>query len=195
MIIGYIRVSTGGQTVENQRLAIYEAGYRPDQWFEINASSRKSMEKRRISELLELVGPDDKIVVSELSRLSRSIGQTIMLIDAIQKTGVQLHCLKENIKLYGGKRDIQSKVMTTMFALFAEIERDLISERTKEGIERARKAGSKIGRPKGLGKSKLDPHRSKIEEWIEKGLSKTAMAKLLDVNYTTIDHYIKTRNL
>ena len=65
--------------------------------FEINASSRKSMEKRRISELLELVGPDDRIVVSELSRLSRSIGQTIMLIDAIQKTGAKFHCLKNSL--------------------------------------------------------------------------------------------------
>jgi DNA invertase Pin-like site-specific DNA recombinase len=195
MIIGYVRVSTGGQTVENQRLAIYEAGYKPDQWFELSVSSRKSFGKRRIDELIEIVGKGDLVVVAELSRLSRSIGQTIILIDKLQEVGAGLHCLKEGIKLDGKKQDIQSKVMTTMFALFAEIERDLISERTKEGIERARKEGKTLGRPKGPGKSKLDEKRAEIVQYLGIGLNVTAIAKLVGGKWSTVDHYIKTRDL
>lgn len=195
MIIGYVRVSTGGQTVENQKLAIYEAGYKPDKWYEVNASSRKSLRKRRVNELLDMLNKDDLVVVAELSRLSRSIGQTILLIDELQKIGARLHCIKENIKLDGGKMDIQGKVMTTMFALFADIERDLISERTKEGIERARSEGKNIGRPKGPGKSKLDERRAEIIEYLKLGLNVSAIAKLVGANWNTVGNFIKSRNL
>ena len=99
--------------------------------------------------------PGDRLVVSELSRLGRSLGQVVAVLDALAKAGVAFVALKENIRVEG-KRDIQTKVMTTLFALFAEVERDLISERTREGLARARSSGRKLGRPKGsLGVSRL----------------------------------------
>ena len=89
------------------------------------------------------------LVVSELSRLGRSLGQIVTILDALAKAGVAFVALKENIRVEG-RRDIQSKVMTTLFALFAEVERDLISERTREGLARARGSGRKLGRPEGF---------------------------------------------
>ncbi len=195
MIIGYLRVSSGGQTVDSQRLSIYDAGYKPDHWFEVSSSSRKGFDKRKISELMEALKSGDRLVVSELSRLSRSIGQTILIIDEIYKAGAELHCIKENIKLVGGKRDIQSKVMTTMFALFAEIERDLISERTKEGIERARQSGKILGRPKGNGPHPLDNQRLEIITLLGKGISISSIAKMIEKPEHTVGYYIKTRRL
>ena len=91
----------------------------------------------------------DRLVVSELSRLGRSLGQIVAILDALAKAGVAFVAQKETIRVEG-KRDIQTKVMTTLFALFAEVERDLISERTREGLAKARASGRKLGRPKKL---------------------------------------------
>jgi len=195
MIIGYVRVSTNGQTVENQRLAIYEAGYRPDNWFEVNASSRKSLAYRRINELLELVKPGDTVVVAELSRLGRSVGQVATMVNELVSKKVELHCLKERIRVGGGEAlDIQTKVMVTMFSLFAEIERDLISERTKEGLFRALGEGKRLGRPKGIGKSKIDERGLEVAEWVKLGISVSSMAKMLGMSPSTVSHYIKSRS-
>ena len=96
------------------------------------------------------------MIVSELSWLGRLLGQIVAILDALAKAGIAFAALKENIRVEG-KRDIQTKVMTTLFALFAEVERDLISERTREGLAKARASGRKLGRPKGsLGVSRLD---------------------------------------
>jgi DNA invertase Pin-like site-specific DNA recombinase len=196
MIIGYLRVSTGGQTVDSQRLAIYEAGYKPDHWYEINGSSTLPLQRRRVDELLEQLQTGDTLVVTELSRLGRSIGQIVTLVDALLHKKVRLHCLKEGIKLDGsGQMDMQTEVMCSLFGLFSSIERRLISERTKEGIARARQAGAKIGRPKGVGKSKLDEHKQDLKKWLELGLNPTAISKLLQVSRTAVTHYIKTRNI
>ena len=109
------------------------------------------------------------------SRRSR-IGAAVL--DALAKVGVAFVALKENIRVEG-KRDIQTKVMTTLFTLFAEVERDLISERTREGLARARSSGRKLGRPKGsLGVSRLDGKEDEIRRFLELGVSKTAIAKL-----------------
>ena len=97
----------------------------------------------------------DRLVVSELSRLGRSLGQIVAILDALAKAGVAFVAMKENIRIEG-QRDIQTKVMTTLFALFAEVERDLISGRTREGLAKARSSGRKLGRPKGsLGVSQI----------------------------------------
>lgn len=169
-------------------------GTGPDHWYEVNASSRKSLSHRRIDELLEQVRPGDKIVVTELSRLGRSVGQVAMLVNELVKNKVELHCLKENIRLGAMVMDIQTKVMVTMFSLFAEIERDLISERTKEGLTRAVSEGKILGRPKGNGKSKIDDRATDVTLWIKQGVSTASMAKMCGVSWTAMDHYIKTRH-
>ena len=196
---GYIRVSTDHQTTENQKLAILEYANREkisvDNWIDSNKSSRKSTKDRRIDELLKKMVEGDTLIVAELSRLGRSVGQIAMFVDEVVHRKIKIICLKENITL-NGKRDIQTKVMITMFSLFAEIERDLISERTKEGLARARAEGKLLGRPKGtLGTSKLDGKEKEISDYLKKGVNKANIAKIYGVSWPTINNFIKTRQI
>jgi DNA invertase Pin-like site-specific DNA recombinase len=198
-VYGYIRVSTDQQNTENQKLAILDYANKNnlnvDEWIKSNASSRKSTKERKIDYLLNQVKKDDTIIVAELSRLARSVGQIAILVDALIKKKVKVICIKENIKL-NGRQDIQTKVMITMFSLFSEIERDLISERTKEGLKRARAEGKLLGRPKGsLGKSKLDGKEIEIKSYMDKGVTKANIARIFDVSWPTMDNFIKTRKL
>ena len=197
--IGYIRVSSDKQTVDNQRLAILEYcqahKLAVNEWIEIEMSSRKSTKQRRIEELMERLQKGDTLIVSELSRLARSVGQIATIVDTLIRNGVRIICLKESIDLNGSK-DMTSKVMITMFSLFAEIERDLISERTKEGLKRARAQGKLLGRPKGIpGKSKLDGKEQEIEDLLSKGVTKANIARICGVGATTMSHFIRTRKL
>ena len=139
--------------------------------------------------------PADVLLVSELSRLGRSVSQIIFLIEKLIAKKVRLVAIKEGIDLLG-KADLQTKVMITLFSLFAELERDLISERTKEGLAQARAKGKIIGRPKGaLGKSKLDGKENEIQLLLQKRVSKSAIARILEVPDPTLRHFIKSRQL
>jgi DNA invertase Pin-like site-specific DNA recombinase len=134
-------------------------------------------------------------LVSELSRLGRSVGQIIQLVDRLIKQRVRLIAIKENIQL-NGTQDIQTKVLVTMLSLFAEIERDLIAERTKEGLAAARAKGRRPGRPKGvLGTSKLTGREAEIQTFLTKTVSKAAIAKILGVSRSTLHHFIQSRRL
>lgn len=133
-------------------------------------------------------------MVSELSRLGRSVGQIIQLLDELIKLKVKFIAVKENIQL-DGKQDIQTKMMVTMFGLFAEIERDLISERTREGLQNARDKGKSLGRPKGIGKSKLDGKEAEIKVLLDKKIPKASIAKIMDVSRSNLLHFIKSRCL
>ncbi len=197
-IYAYIRKSTDHQNTENQKLVIYEHaeknGLIIDHWFDVGCSSRKSNKERRIDELLETMETGDTLIVAELSRLGRSVGQMLSLIDQLIKKQVKVISLKENIRLEGA-HDIPSKVMVTMFSLFADIERDLISERTKEGLARARANGKLLGRPKGPGKSKLDPYREEIIALLKTGSSKTYLSKKYKVTAPTLYNWLKKNNV
>lgn len=197
--IAYLRISTVGQDCDNQRFAILDYAHRRkiniDEFISMQVSSRKTPQQRGILELLKRLEPGDVLLVSELSRLGRSVGQIIQMIDHLIAKQIRFVAIKENIEL-SGKQDIQTKVMVTMFGLFAEIERDLISERTKEGIAAARIKGRIIGRPKGtLGKSKLDGKDSEIRLLLEKDVGTTSIAKIMGVSRTTLRHFIRTRRL
>lgn len=198
-IWGYARVSTEQQNTENQKLAILEYANQKhlkiNNWIETKTSSRKSTKERRIDELLSQLQEGDSIIVAELSRLGRSVGQIAMLVDELLKKKVRVICLKENITL-NGKADISTKVMITMFSLFAEIERELISERTKEGLTRARAEGRLLGRPKGtIGKSKLDGKEKEIKEFLAKGVNRANIARFYGVSFPTLENFLKTRGL
>jgi DNA invertase Pin-like site-specific DNA recombinase len=196
--IAYLRVSKDTQDTDNQRLAILDYAHKNkieiDKFIKISASSRKSMRERRIDELFELLNVGDRLVVSELSRLGRSVGQIIQLVDYLIKKKVAFIAIKENIKL-NGSQDIQTKVMVTMFGLFAEIERDLISERTKQGLAAAKAKGKIIGRPKGSFKSRLDGREAEIKDLLKKKVSKASIAKIMEISRTALYSFIKTRNL
>jgi DNA invertase Pin-like site-specific DNA recombinase len=135
--IAYLRVSTGSQDLANQKLAVLDYArqnrFAVDRFVEAQASSRKGPDQRRTDELLGALAAGDRLVVSELSRLGRSLGQVIQLVDELVKRKVRFTAIKEGIR-FEGKQDLQTKVMVALFGLFAEVERDLISERTKEAF-------------------------------------------------------------
>lgn len=197
--LAYLRVSTDRQDLKNQRLEILDyaqkQGLNIDGFIEIEMSSRKTPKQRRIEELMSSLNKGDLLIVSELSRLGRSVGQVVRLVDTLIKSKIRLIAIKEGIDI-DGKRDMKTKVMITMFTLFAEIERDLISERTKQGLKAARERGKLLGRPKGsLGKSKLDGKEDIIKEELKYGVAKAAIARKLGVSRTSMVSFIKSRKL
>lgn len=198
--IAYLRISTGDQELNNQRLAILDYAHKNkiqiDMFLEKQISSRKTVKERGIDGLLDGASAGDLILVSELSRLGRSVGQVIQIVDTLVKNKIRFIAIKENINLNGGKQDIQSKVMVTMFSLFAEIERDLISERTREGLIAARAKGRILGRPKGSwGTSRLDGKEAEIQMLLKKKVSKASIAKIMDVSRSALLYFIESRKL
>lgn len=197
--IAYLRVSTIDQELDTQRLAILDYAHQHqlviDEFVVIQASSRRNSADRGIDRLLTGLQPADTLLVSELSRLGRSLSQIVGIIDRLINQQVRFISIKESIELFGSQ-DIKNKVMVTMFGLFAEIERDLISERTKEGLAAARAKGKIIGRPKGvLGRSKLDGKEEEIRLLLSKEVSKSSIAKIYGVSRTALYHFIQTRKL
>jgi DNA invertase Pin-like site-specific DNA recombinase len=197
--IAYLRISTGSQDLANQKLAVLDYArqkrFAIDRFIEAQVSSRKGRDQRRIEELLGTLAAGDRLVVSELSRLGRSLSQVIQIVDELVKQKVRFIAIKEAIR-FEGKQDMQTKVMIALFGLFAEVERDLISERTKEGLAAARARGRLLGRPKGsLGKSKLDGKEGEIRMLLEKEVSKASIAKIMGVSSTNLRHFIRTRKL
>lgn len=197
--IAYIRVSTEGQDLANQKLAILDYAqrnrFKVDEFIEIRVSTRRRPEKRRIDETLGLLKNGDRLVVSELSRLGRSLGQIIAIVNQLVEQQACFVAIKEGIQ-FERKQDLKTKVMVALFGLFAEVERDLISERTKEGVAAARAQGRMPGRPKGaLGTSKLDGRDEEIELLLKKGVSKAVIAKIMGVSRTAFYHFIRTRKL
>lgn len=197
-IVGYARVSTQEQDLKNQHYEILSYASKNDlkitTWVEAKVSSRKTTKERLIDTLLEKLKNGDTLIVAELSRLGRSVGQIAIIANTLVETGVKLICIKENMTL-DGSPDIQSKVMLTMFSLFAEIERDLISKRTKAGLKKAKSEGKLLGRPKGIGKSKLDGKEDEIKELLQKGVGKASIAKIYECSWPCVNHFTKTRNL
>jgi len=135
------------------------------------------------------------LIVSELSRMGRSVGEIIATVDTLVKRKIRFIAVKENIRL-NGSQDMQTKVIVTMFSLFAEIERDLISMWTKEGLAAAKASGKKLGRRKGaLGKSKLDGREDKIKRFLALGVSKASIAKITGVDRSTLHNFIRSRGI
>lgn len=197
--VAYLRISTGGQSLDSQRLAVLDYAHRHglmvQTFVETHASTRHPGARQGVATLLEQLHPGDLLLVSELSRLGRSVGQIIQLVDRLLKQQVQLVAIKEHIHLTG-TQDLQTKVMITLFGLFAEIERDLIVERTKEGLAAARAQGRLPGRPRGvLGTSRLTGHEAEIQRLLAKTVSKASIAKILGVSRSTLHAFIQSRHL
>lgn len=197
--IAYLRVSTNVQDLNSQKLAILDfarkEGFGIDEFVEITISSRRSQQRDQLLDTIQELNKGDRLVVSELSRLGRSLGQVIAIVDSLVKRKVRFIAIKEGIR-FEGKQTLQSKVMVTLFALFSEVERDLISERTKEGLASAKASGKLLGRPKGsLGRSKLEGREQEIQMLLDKGVSKASIAKITDVSRTNLLHFIRTRQL
>jgi DNA invertase Pin-like site-specific DNA recombinase len=197
--VAYVRVSTDTQDVTHQRLAILEFARTErmavDAFLEVQASSRRSGTVRQLDVLLGSLEPGDALIVSELSRLGRSVGEIITLVDRLMHHRVRVFALKEGLRLTG-VHDLQSRVMVTLFSLFAEIERALLSLRTKEALATARAAGKRLGRPPGArGKSKLDGKEHEIQTLLALQVSKASIAKITGVDRSTLYHFIRSRGL
>ncbi|HAT7956447.1 TPA: resolvase [Legionella pneumophila] len=169
MIYGYVRVSTQDQSVESQKNSIIryciEQKLMVDEWIELEMSSRKSTALRRIDELLDRLSPDDVVIASELSRLGRSIKETLNTIETIVQDKLsRLILIKQNLDLNpNAKNNVANKVLITIFSMLAELERDFISERTKEGLRARAAKGIKLGKPKGVIQASMyDKDREKI---------------------------------
>lgn len=197
--IAYLRVSTSQQDLKNQRYEILDyaqrRGLQVDDFIEAEVSSRKGTVERMIDHLLSRLGAGDTVIVSELSRIGRSTVEILNIINSFTRKGVQLVAIKQNLTV-SGNGDMQSKVMLTMFSLFAEMERDLISERTKRALEAKKAAGVKIGRPKGrTSASKLDGMEMQIGELLQKKVSLASIAKIFTVSRGTVYNFIYSRKL
>ena len=197
--IAYVRVSTDAQDVTHQRLAVLEFARTErmvvDTFLEIQASSRHSLKVRHIEVLFDSLERGDTLIVSELSRLGRSVGAIITTVDRLVHHQIRVFALKEGLRLTGAQ-DLQSRVIVTLFGLFAEIEHTLLSLRTKEALAAARAAGKRLGRPPGaLGKSKLDGKEQEMQTLLGLQVSKASIAKITGVDRSTLYHFMQSRRL
>ena len=194
MIYGYIRVSTDVQTVENQRFEIEQYAIKNslivNGWIEETISGTKAYNKRALGKLLKKVKKDDLIICSELSRLGRNLFMIMEILNICMQKECKVWTIKDGYRLGD---DIQSKVLAFAFGLSAEIERNLISQRTKEALARKKAEGTILGRPKGAKSSylKLSSKDKKIRELYNGKVSKSEIAHILGVHRITVSNYIK----
>jgi DNA invertase Pin-like site-specific DNA recombinase len=196
MTYGYIRVSSDKQTVENQRFEIerfcLENDLKIEQWIEETNSGSKIPEKRLLGPLLAGVQKGDLIICSELSRLGRSLFMIMSILNHLMLNGVRVWTIKDNYRLGD---NIQSKVLAFAFGLSAEIERDLISQRTKEALARKRFEGKILGRPYGSKSTfvKLSGCELDIQVLLRRRFSKTAIGRIYSVNRMTVGTFVRER--
>jgi len=198
-IVAYLRASTDKQDLSHQKLEIYEfarkQNFHIETFLEITISSRKTAQQRRIDEMLTVLEADDTLIVTELSRLGRSTSEVIALINTMVQRSIRVICIKQGLDL--SQHDMQSKIVVTLFSLFGELERDLLSVRTKEALAAKKQQGIILGKPKGtIQKSKFDGDRDRICELLRLGLSVRKIANLLGYhNHLALNTYIHKRNL
>lgn len=195
MTYGYIRVSSDRQTVENQRFEINNfcsrEGLRIDGWIEETISGTKAYTKRELGKLLRRIRAGDLIICAELSRLGRSLFMIMEILNLCMTKEAKVWTVKDNYRLGD---DIQSKVLAFAFGLSAEIERNLISQRTREALARKRSEGVVLGRPRGRRtapeKHKLHHRRTIIRELLALGTPRRQIARLCHVDRNTLSRYL-----
>lgn len=202
MVYGYLRVSKMDQHLESQKslIARYAVDHKMiiDEWIQVEISSRKSVEKRRITELLDKVETGDVVIVSEISRVGRSIKEVLQIIEElIQVKKCRLVLVKQGLDLDPtNKNDMTNKILLTIFTMMAELERDFISERTKEGLKARKERGIILGKPKGIiQKSMYDKDKDKIENLYQLGvpLNTIINTHLKYGGYLSLKYYINKR--
>ena len=192
MVYGYIRVSSDRQTVENQRFEINNFCKREkikvEKWIEETISGTKAPEKRELGKMIKKLNKGDIVICSELSRLGRSLFMILDVLSLCMKKEIKLWTIKDNYRL---GNDIESKVLAFAFGLSAEIERNLISQRTKEALARVKAEGRHLGRQFGSKNQKhiLDSKLNELHVMQSNNISKTEIAKRLKVSRATIQRY------
>ena len=192
MIYGYIRVSTEEQNLDNQKKAISEK-FTVDKWIEEKRSGTVDFRKRNLGDLMEHLQADDILVITELSRLGRSLNMIFNIINQLKEKGVRCVAIKNNFDMNPiDKNDIVVSVLMFAFGLSAQIERELISERTKQGLAVAKAQGKRIGRQPGEKPRyfKLTPYKQQINSYLKQGRSVYSMAKEFGVRWSTMKNFI-----
>ncbi|GAB3956369.1 master DNA invertase Mpi family serine-type recombinase [Spirosoma harenae] len=198
MIYAYIRVSTDRQTAENQKYEILKKTstdrVHVDQWIEETASGTRLANDRELGSLLKKMQPKDLLYVTELSRLGRSLMEIMSILHNCMERDVRVIAIKEGYEL---GNNISSKVLAFAFGLSAEIERQLISQRTKEALERKKAEGASLGRPKGSRNVSvlLSGKEDHIRELLKNKVSISAIGRIMGVNRQTVNDFIESRNL
>jgi DNA invertase Pin-like site-specific DNA recombinase len=194
--VAYLRVSVATGDNEKNKLAILEyaneKGLPKVQFVEEKVSGMRTWTDRKIYGILNDLEAGDVLVVSELSRLGRSMLEIMEIISAAVKKGVKMHALKGSWVL---DDSLTSKIIAMVFSIAAEIERDLISQRTKESLASAKAKGKQLGRPKGPGKSKLDDYAVEIQALINNGSTKRFIAKRYKVTEPTLINWLKKNSV
>ena len=194
---GYLRISTEGQEVESQKLGLLEYanrhGFAPMEFIAETVSRSADWRTRGLGKLLDRAGRGDVILTPEFTRLAATPGQVFTFLEAASAKGVILHVTKTGTIMDGS---MQSQLLASVFSMASMIELSFIRERTKEGLRRARLAGKQLGRPKGSqGRLKLEEHRDQIQMYLDIGLPKRKIAKVLGVAYNTVDRFIKRNKM
>lgn len=193
-IYAYIRVSSNAQLLEHQEFEIKKfsksQNIKVDRWVEEKISSRKPLNKRKLGELLDKLKEGDILITSEISRLGRSLLEVMHILETCLNKNCKVWTIKENYRL---GNDIQSKVMAFAFGISAEIERQLISERTKAALENVKASGKKLGRPFSAQskKLKLSKNTKRIRDLLDRGVSKYKISRIMDVQPITVSRFIQ----
>src|SRR5918998_4673718 len=194
--IAYLRVSTIDQDIEKNKAAILHLANTKMlghvQFVEEKVSGKVSWRKRKIADILEIAQKGDNIIVSELSRLGRSMLECMEILSIATQKGINIYAVKGDWQL---TNSIQSKIIAMAFSMASEIERDLISKRTREALLVKKQNGMKLGRPKGVGKSKLDAYRVEIEALLKNGSTQKFIAKRYGTTEANLHHFLKQRGL
>jgi DNA invertase Pin-like site-specific DNA recombinase len=194
--IAYLRVSTIDQDIEKNKADILHLANDKSlgkvHFIEERVSGKMPWRKRKIAVILEELKKGDNLIVSEMSRLGRSMLECMEILSIASQKGINLYAVKGNWQL---DQSIQSKIIAMAFSMAAEIERDLISKRTKEALRAKKQAGMKLGRPLGPGKSKLDQYRPEIEALLSNGATQRFIARRYNTTEGNLHHWIKKHGL
>ena len=198
MIYGYIRVSTNKQTTENQRFEILNFSEKNqlkiDKWIEETVSATKDISSKKLGRLISKLKKDDIVITSELSRLGRNLFQVMNILHRCMLSEAKIWTIKDNYRL---GVDIQSKVLAFAFALSAELERNLISQRTKEALQRVKAEGKVLGYPRGQKNNvlKLTNKINTVRKMLKSGHNYSAIARKLKVHRATVREFVKREQI
>ncbi len=192
----YLRVSTDSQDLEKDKLSILKLANELQlgqvHFIQEKVSGKISWQKRKIAEIIEQAQQNDTLIVAEISRLGRSLLEIVEILSICSRKGIRVYSVKGSWKL---DDTMQSKIIGTVFALCSEIERSLISQRTKDALKAKKAAGIRLGRPRGIGKSKLDAYKVEILALLQNGSTKTFVAKRYRTSEANLYLWLQKHNL
>lgn len=194
--VAYLRVSTQDQDTDKNEMDVLkfanDKAFGTVQFISEKISGTKPWKERKVKQVIDELGDGDRLIVPELSRLGRSMVDIMSCIAAAKDKGILIYDIKNGFELNGR---FQGELMAMIFSIAAQIERDLVSARTKEGLKAARAQGKLLGRPPGPGKSKLDEHRIEIEALLANGSTKTFIAKRYKTSVPNLYNFLKKNKI